>query len=103
WQYSRVKVITPQKQPSWMILYTTKADTRLEGILLAAASDEALKANRFAVEKLIMGIEFPGARPPPPGGPEWNPAPVPGGERDVRILGAWLVARMETVFSVDPK
>src|SRR4029450_8337032 len=83
WQYSRVKVITPQKQPSWMILYTTKVDTRLEGMLLAAASEEALKAHRFAVEKMITGIEFPGARPPPPGGPEWTTGPLPRQERDV--------------------
>ncbi len=101
WQYSRARARNSQNQLSWLTVYTTKSDTRMEGILFAAGSEEMLKAQRFAVEKMITGIEFLGARPPPPGGPEWAPAPVPDKNRDIKILGAWVVARMETTFSAD--
>lgn len=101
WQYSRLKTVTPQGQETWMILFTTRSDAHLESLLFAAATEQLQKTYRFAVERLITGIEFPDARPKPPAGPEWKAAPIPA--KDLKIVGAWTVARMERTFSVDPK
>jgi hypothetical protein len=103
WQYSHAKILNAQHQNQWLVLYTTKVGTRMEGIFFIAATEEILKAHRFDVERMITNIEFPGAKPPPAGGPDWTPAPVPGKDKDIRILGAWTVARLEMVFSADPK
>lgn len=103
WQFSRAKILTPQKQNQWLLLYTTKSGARLEAVLFIAGREDLQQTYRFAVDRLITGIEFPDAKPAPAGGPEWKPAPVPDKDKDVAIVGAWIVARMESEFSVDPK
>ena len=103
WQYSGAKILTPQKESQWMILYTTKSGPHLEAALFAADREELIQTHRFAVERMLTGIIFPDARPAPPGGPEWTPAPVPAPDKDVKLAGAWIVARMESEFSADPK
>ncbi|HZE96585.1 MAG TPA: hypothetical protein VE981_06145 [Planctomycetota bacterium] len=104
WQFTRARTVNAQRQNSWIGLYTTRVDDRLEGVMVTAATEELFKKHRFTVERLVVGIDFPGAKPPPPsGGTDWTPAPVPDKARDVPIVGAWLVARMELVFSADPK
>jgi hypothetical protein len=97
WQFTWAKIITPQKLNQWMVLYTTKSGARLEAIYFAASSEDVMNKHRFAVERMITGIELPGAKPA--GGPEWTPAPV----QDAVIIGAWTVARLESEFSADPK
>ena len=97
WQFTWAKIITPQKLNQWMVLYTTKSGARLEAIYFAASSEEVLNKHRFAIDRMVTGIELPGAKPA--GGPEWNPAPV----QDAVIVGAWMVARLESEFSADPK
>lgn len=104
WQYTRMKTLNAQRQDVFVAVYTKKVDDRLEAIVFNAATEELFKSYRFAVERLIVGVEFPGSRPPPPTGlAEWTPAPVPSKEKEIKLLGAWLVARMEIVFSADPK
>jgi len=103
WQFTWAKILNPQKQNQWLILYTTKSGQHLEAVYFAAASEELLNKHRFAVDRMILGIEFPDARPAPSGAPEWKPAPVPDKDKDVRIVGAWIVSRMESELSVDPK
>jgi hypothetical protein len=98
WQYTRAKVLTPQKQNQWMGLYTTKSGPHLEALLFAGSSEDLFQKYRFTVERMITAIEFPDARPAAGGAPEWKPAPLPA--KDVRIVGAWVVARMETELGV---
>src|SRR6185503_16355470 len=99
WQFSRAKILTPQKQNQWLLLYTTKSGARLEAMLFIAAREDLQQTYRFAVDRMVTGIEFPDAKPAPAGGPEWKPAPV----QEAAIVGAWTVARMESEFSADPK
>ncbi len=103
WQFSRAKYVTAQGQPSWLAVYTTKVDTQLEAVMFIAATEELFKTHRFAVERMIVGIEFPGAKPLGGGGGTWVPGIVPDKAKDVKIVGAWLVARVEMDMSVDPK
>lgn len=104
WQYTRVKTVNAQRQDVFVAVYTKKVDDRLEALVFSAATEELFKSYRFAVERLLIGIEFPGSRPPPPTGlAEWTPAPVPDKSKEIKLVGAWLVARMELVFSADPK
>ncbi|MBI3857356.1 MAG: hypothetical protein HY293_16840 [Planctomycetes bacterium] len=103
WQFTWAKILTPQKQNQWLILYTTKSGPHLETLYFVAASEELLNKHRFAIDRMVTGIEFPDARPAPSGAPEWKPAPIPDKEKDVKIVGAWIVARLESEFSVDPK
>lgn len=103
WQFTWAKILNPQKQNQWLILYTTKSGPHLEAVYFAAATEELLNKHRFAVDRMITGIEFPDARPAATGAPEWKPAPVPAKDQDVRITGAWIVSRMESELSVDPK
>jgi hypothetical protein len=103
WQYTGAKILTPQKQSQWMILYTTKSGPHLEAVVFSTDREELIRTHRFAVERMITGIVFPDARPAPPGGLEWNPSPVPALDKDVKLVGAWIVARMESEFSADPK
>jgi hypothetical protein len=104
WQYTRMKVLNAQGQPQWMALYTGKSDAHREAFYFVAATEELSKAHRFAVEKMILSVEWPDARPQRPSGVnEFVPAPVPDKDKDVKIVGAWTVARLEQTFSVDPK
>ncbi len=103
WQFTWAKIITQQKQNQWLLLYTTKSGQHLETVYFAAASEDLLNKHRFAVDRMVTGIEFPDAKPAPSGAPEWKPAPVPDREEDVKIVGAWTVARLESELSVDPK
>jgi hypothetical protein len=102
WQFSRAKILTPQKQNQWLLLYTTKSGTRLESVLFLAAREDLQQTYRFAVDRMVTNIELPDAKPAG-GGPEWKPAPVPEKDKDVAIAGAWIVARLESEFSADPK
>jgi hypothetical protein len=101
-QFSHARMINAQGQKGWIVLYTIKSGARVEALLFLASSAELFKAHRRGAERMILSIEFPGAPPPPPAGPEWKPASVPEGEKDVRILGVWLTAKMEMAFSADP-
>src|SRR5436190_3251246 len=103
WQFSRAKYITAQGQPSWLAVYTTRADTQLEAVMFISATEELFKAHRFAVERMIISIEFPGVKPLGGGGGTWVAGVVPDKAKDVKIVGAWLVARTEMDMSVDPK
>ncbi|HVE39546.1 MAG TPA: hypothetical protein VNM14_06630, partial [Planctomycetota bacterium] len=103
WQFSRAKYITAQGQPSWLAVYTTRADTQLEAVMFIAATEDLFKAHRFAVERMIVSIEFPGVKPLGGGGGTWVAGVVPDKAKDVKIVGAWLVARTEMDMSVDPK
>ena len=103
WRFTWAKIITPQKQNQWMILYTTRSGARLEAVYFAASSEEVLNKHRFAVDRMVTGIDFPDAKPAPAGGPEWKPAPVPDADKDVKIVGAWIVARMESELGAPQK
>jgi hypothetical protein len=76
WQFTWAKIITPQKLNQWMVLYTAKSGPRLEAVYFAASSEDQMNKHRFAVERMITGIELPDAKPAA-AGPEWKPAPVP--------------------------
>jgi hypothetical protein len=80
-------------------LYAARWEGNVQTVFYTCNSDELYNTYGPAVERMIRATEVPGFKRDPNA---WHPTPLPPPDRDVKIVGAYFGAGLDTRNSVDP-